>query len=222
MCKHSTELVRSINTRKLPEKRIPIAEQVDIINSFNNLLSGIKERLDFEYSEVKSFIKEEFFRSEIVMLVSALDYYMFEILKTGITQIYLKERETTESFDNLKLPMKYLTSALENPESNEWLSEAIVEVFGTSSFQSVKQINYVLSIISKKKILGKIASSMSLSRRELTHKINNLCLRRHQIAHNSDIPCESNKEESISFEYIQESIKLISDFINEMHKFIKL
>jgi len=97
-----------------------------------------------------------------------------------------------------------------------------LELLEPSSFQSVKQINYVLSIISKKKILGKIASSMSLSRRELTHKINNLCLRRHQIAHNSDIPCESNKEESISFEYIQESIKLISDFINEMHKFIKL
>lgn len=223
MCKHITELSRSTGTRTLPEKKIPIAEQEDIIKNFNTLLSEIEVRLKFENSKTSSPIKEELFRSEIVMLVSALDYYMFEILKTSIIQIYLRERETTTKFDTLKLPMKFVTSALENPESNEWLSEAILDVFGTSSFQSVWQINFVLSIISNisnDKLFGEVAAKLNLSKTRLEKKITAICKRRHQIAHNCDIPRDSDVKEEINIKYLNDCIKLIGDFINELHKLV--
>ena len=214
------EIIRPTGTRELPVSTIPIAEQETLIHNFNRSIDEINARVDYENRNLTSPMKEELFRAEVVMLVSALDYYLYEVLKTGIIQIYLNDRECTERFTNLRVPMRYVTSALENPESNEWLSEAIVEIFGTTSFQSVKQIKFVLSVISSStgnQLFRSVADNLPITKSQLEISITSLCQRRHQIAHNCDIPPNSDVKDSITIEYLQENIQLLRDFVNLLH-----
>ncbi len=218
-----SDITRTTGTRELPPRTIPIADQETLINNFIKSVNEISVRVDFEEKELFPPMKEELFRAELVALISSLDYYLFEILKTGIIQIHNKERAITTGFQNFKLPMRFLISALDNPECLSWLSEAIVELFGISSFQSIRQIKYVITMISQKKyntIIGQISSELSITKRQIENRLKSIFQRRNQIAHNCDIPHDNTEKQDINYVYLKDTIEFIREFIKCLHKSI--
>ena len=220
MCKHTTDISRQIETRDLAKKTIPVKKQEDVIRNFKKLINDIESRLELEKLKFDSPQKEEMFRLEIVMLVGAMDYYLFEIIKTGFIQIYNKERSSTGKFESLSIPMKYVMQALENPESTEWLYKSIMTIYGKTAFQNVEKINEVIISISNKKHWNEVAKKQGITKAKLQEKIKKLCMRRHQIVHKCDIPEGKENKENISFEFVKKQTKFIAGFINELHKLI--
>lgn len=220
MCKHTIDLTRQTEVRELTKKTIPIKEQEEIIRNFNKLVGDINNRLDLEKTKFESPQKENMYRIEIVMLIGAMDYYCLEILKTGIIQIYNKERNSTDKYENLSIPMKFVAQALGNEESTEWLYSSIMSIYGKMAFQNVDKIHEVIITISQKEKWNETATKLNIAKSELQKKITKLCLRRHQIVHKCDIPNDSTTKQSITYNEVEKQTKFISKFINELHKLL--
>lgn len=99
-------------------------------------LSEIKERFDEtivgiegQFALAESLIEDgrtesakEIYRSQIVFLESALDFYIHEISKYGVISIFTNKWSKTERYSNFKIPMSIFEKGIRNPESTTWLA----------------------------------------------------------------------------------------------------
>ncbi len=216
-------LHRPSESRETHKKIIPISLMSETFKKFKALIEQIESRLEIE-KEQPSQIRDNLLRAEIVMLVSAIDYYFYEVVKTGLIDIYNGDRDRTTMSDNLRIPFKYVIKAVSNTESTEWLSESIVEVFGTSAFQSQKQIYYIVQLLNGdfSSFKKAIATSFSTSYKEIEDQLNEIFKRRNQIAHNCDIPKDSDIPQEINYDYTKEKCSFVAMFIENFNKYILL
>ena len=119
MCKHSTGIKRETNQRQLRNKIISIPEHEEILEQVNKIIDGIRTRTSYTSKITDKILRKEYLRSEVVMLVSAFDYYMLEILKLGIIQMFDGLRTRTEKFDKIKVSMENVIEATKNKENED-------------------------------------------------------------------------------------------------------
>ncbi|PID26503.1 MAG: hypothetical protein CR982_10015 [Candidatus Cloacimonadota bacterium] len=211
---------RSEETRSINRSRvIKDLQESKALGKFNKNIDAIYGRIE-KYKKLPQLNNEEMFRFEVVMLVSAIDYYIHEIIRIGIIQIFENEREETKEYNNFIISLKCVKEAILNPESTEWLKDEINFRNRTQSFQKMDKIKEGLSIIDEKihKKIKYIAKDMELSYREVEDMINLLVVRRNQISHQCDIPSGKSERESIDLEYIDRRISFVKEFINRIHR----
>ena len=79
-------------------------------------------------------------RSELVMAVSALDYYIHEIVRLGMLEIYRGTRPETSAFLRFQISLERVRQAASALTSDDWLDNEIRECHGWRSFQQAKPI----------------------------------------------------------------------------------
>ena len=131
------------------------------------------------------------FRSQIVFLESAFDFYLHELNKYGLSQIYSGKWEKTEKYNNFKIPMKQLEKGLASPETSEWFSTYISEVYSRDSFTSYVAANDLMNTIglNLKELLKDAfpgSTNPLVPKRDAKKVIQALYSRRNQIAHQTD------------------------------------
>ena len=68
---------------------------------------------------------ENIWRAQIVFLASALDFYMHELTKYGLCEIYNENWDRTDKYENLQVNMKVIEVALKSGEDIDWFLEYI-------------------------------------------------------------------------------------------------
>ena len=79
-------------------------------------------------------------RSELVMVVSALDYYIHEIVRLGMLEIYRGTRPETSAFLRFQISLESVRQAVSGPTSDAWLENEIRERHSWRSFQQADHI----------------------------------------------------------------------------------
>ena len=139
----------SLNKRKedcrLPSQ--PVVKKFNISEIKQHFFDSIKkiEDLTLIYKKIND---ESILRAQIVFLDSAFDFFMHEITKFCLSEMFEQNWERTSQYNNLKINLNQLHKILDEENRNEIFLECI-----NSMYQSVSIISYE-SIHQQFKLLG--------------------------------------------------------------------
>ena len=179
---------------------------------FDNNLASIRKQFDIaEALKAEGSIEEceTIWRSQVVFLESALDFYIHEISKYGMINIFSGNWAKTDKYNNYQVPMKYVEEGFKNPESKSWLLEYLNERFSSEvylSFESMKNQLNLLGLFFEpvmEKAFPKQSTSDSLCR-DGKKVVRDLFERRNQIAHQTDRQHNDATQNTISKEYVEQ------------------
>lgn len=165
-------------------------------------------------------------RTQYVMLVSALDYFIHEIVRIGILEIYNGKRKITKEFKTFIFDIDkdvLLNKSIMKNLDNEWLNYQIIVKNGYKSFQQADKIEEALSLLIDKDVIWKnIANSMDMiyQEKDIKKQLNLIIERRNQIAHEADIEPIYKTKRNINQNDVDDSIKFIILLVNGIYNFV--
>lgn len=189
-------LDRRNEEREIVQNIIADIDSEKIKRQLDDNIENIKSKFDIYDKLVAENLKNEaddVLRSQIVFLMSALDFYMHEIVKYSLIKIFKREKEKTSSYKNFIVSIEVVEKALDNPENIDWLSEEIILRHSKNTYMGSKKIKEALSLISTEKVFSKVADNLNYQTKDLSNKIDEIYKRRNKIAHQSDRDPESTE-----------------------------
>ena len=123
-----------------------------IMQHFVETLEAIKAQFYVadELVEVEKIMEgENIWRAQIIFLASALDFYMHELTKYGLCEIYDENWEKTDKYNNLQINMRVIEVALKSGKDIDWFLEymnSYYQAITIVSFESVKEQLNLLGI----------------------------------------------------------------------------
>lgn len=162
--------------------------------------------------KVTSFDLSEILRAEFVLLVSAFDCYIHDIVREGMLEIFEGDKSSNSDFENFTLPFKtvnQLINATDQPARKEIIDIAIKEITSKDSYQSPRSIENALGLISVKKIWTSLGKELSLPPDDIKKQLNLIINRRNKIAHEADIDRATGLKKAISASDIKDTMEFI-------------
>ncbi len=164
---------------------------------------------------------ENIWRAQIVFLASAFDFYMHELTKYGLCEIYNENWNRTDKYDNLQVSMKVIEIALKSGEDIDWFLEYI-----NGYYQVITMVSYE-SVSNQLKLLGidlvRVADNAFYQRGEtekpkhkIKRRLNELFTRRNIIAHQADRAHTDAQVTIITKEIVQDFIHDIEKIVNSI------
>ena len=126
-------------------------------------------------------------RSELVMAVSALDYYIHEIVRLGMLEIYRGTRPETPAFLRFQTSLESVRQTVSNPTSDDWFENEIRERHGWRSFQQAKPIANAIRLISDIRLWEQVSSHLGIPAQDVRQQLNLIADRRNKIVHEADM-----------------------------------
>lgn len=217
---------RNIATRDIKKEHITQdANLKSIEENFNKNMNRIDEKFKIiKELKSKNFTEaaNDILRSQIVLIMSSMDFYIHEIVKYGIIKIFIGERAGTKKYNEVLISLDCVKRALGNLEAVDWLEEEITLQHTRKTYMSSKNIEKALFLISDKNFLDlsikKISETTKKDKKNILAKLAEIYQRRNQIAHESDRNPQTGKINDISEELVKEYFNIIKMLIEEIHK----
>ena len=204
----SDEEPRRIEQRK---KKIKFPYE-DVKKHFDENLSDIEEKFalaDRERSNGDLKSAQEIWRSQIVFLDSALDFYIHEVAKLGIVRIFNGDWDETEKYRKIKVSMDVVLKIADSHENADVLLGEIDEINQRNCFMEFKKLQETLHLIGLKANASK------------QKNIDELYKRRNQIVHQSDrLPNNPNKQD-INENTVKDYIKVVKSLVEDIDSKLK-
>lgn len=193
-----------------------------IMQHFTETLEAIKAQFYVadELVEVEKIMEgENIWRAQIIFLASAFDFYMHELTKYGLCEIYDENWEKTDKYNNLQISMRVIEIALKSGKDIDWFLEymnSYYQAITIVSFESVKEqlnllgINFVAVADRAFYQMGETEKTKD----KLKRRLNELYSRRNIIAHQTDREHTDAQVKSITKEIVQ-------NFIDDIEKIVK-
>ena len=110
-------------------------------------------------------------RSELVMVVSALDLYIHEVVRLGMLECFRGQRARTDAFHRFQVTLGGTIQAISTPGSDVWLDEQIRDRFGHRSFQQPEDIADAIRHISSVELWNSVASQMQSNSKDVRDRL---------------------------------------------------
>lgn len=161
--------------------RISIARVRDLIAVHNSL--------KVQASSVRDL--SDMLRAALVLAVSALDYYIHEVVRIGMLEIHRGQRPEPPAFSRFQISLGSARAAINAGQNiDSWLEDEIRQGHSYKSFQQPKHIAAAIRLISDKKLWEEVSINMGRVAQDAEDIKNQLSLivdRRNKIAHEADI-----------------------------------
>lgn len=198
-----------------------------IMQHFTETIEAINAQFDVTNELIecgKVTEAENIWRSQIIFLASALDFYMHELTKYGLCEIYNGNWDRTDKYNNLQVNMKVIELALKSGEEIDWFLEHI-----NGYYQSITIVSYE-SVREQFNLLGINLASVAdrafyqrgrteKTKEKLKRRLNELFSRRNIIAHQTDRTHTDAQIKSITKDIVENFIwdieKIVSSIDNE-------
>lgn len=179
-----------------------------ILDRFNSNIADIRSHFQttddlLALQPPKQTAAEDIWRSQIVFLDSALDFYIHEIVKYGIVKMFNGDWTESNDYKKMKVRLGFAVDLAQNPNSASKLLEEIDEMNKYSCFMGAKKLKEQLVFID-------VNYSLRNSDKNL---LNDLYNRRNQIAHQSDRISGQQQKQSITKDYVEDFINKIVNFV---------
>lgn len=194
---------------------ITIFDIEDIEKHFDENLSFIKAQLiiaDELVHQGKEEQAKEIWRSQVVLLDSAFDFYMHELIKLGILNLFHGDwSDKTAKYNNLMFSMSILEAALADTENDDWLKKWVTDQYATQTLMSYDCFKASCNLLG---IDYKSVANVAFYERGCKEKteyhlksvINQLFYRRNAIAHQMDRNRENAKRQDIDKSYVESAM----------------
>lgn len=161
--------------------------------------------------------------SQVVFLESAFDFYLHELTKYGLCEMFIGNWNKTSKYNNLMVKMSVVDKALNAREDSEWFLEFVNEFYEKITLVSYESLREQMKLLGLD--LQGIADSVfyeqgSLikTKDKLKHRLNGLYHRRNVIAHQSGRRHADAQREAITKEIVAGFIQDIQKIVLEIQK----
>lgn len=188
------------------------------LNQFNKNLDSINT-IDGIYlyleSQVKAIDLSEIVRAQYVLLVSAFDYYIHDLVKEGMLKIFSGLKNSNSNYDKFSVSLKTLNLLLSTDDDTlrkEILDNEIRSVTSKQTFQSPTNVERALAILDIKKVWTYVSRDLGMTRDDVVKELGLIVNRRNKIAHEADIDPITNEKTPIDRQTLME----VKDFITRI------
>lgn len=160
-------------------------------------------------------------RSQLIMAVSALDYFVHVAIEEGMLEIYNKVRTQTDSFEKFCISLKNVQVAISSTQIH-WLRGEIKDKTSHQSYQHPEKIADGIRLISNKALWNDVSTEMGMPAQDIKLKLTLIHDRRNKIVHNADedILNPGNKQDITQPEVVKH-IDFIESVVNAIFKVIQ-
>lgn len=133
---------RAENTRDKKAIKVENFDLLQIKNHFDENLNSLKKHFNLAdelVSKNKNEDAKDIWRTQIVFLESALDFYFHEITKYGMNKIFNNDWPQTDKYKNYNLRLEDVLYVIKNPEETSWFLEHVNQMIN-SLFKRRNQI----------------------------------------------------------------------------------
>lgn len=220
MKERSLALYQRSETREKVRRSIPNQQEQLIIQRFSESIERIKNKnkLISDLNANHQFDEAmDIRRSQIIFLMSALDYYMHQIVKYGIIEMFNGNRKKTKEYQQLMIPMNLVEQGILHVEQLTCLDEAITSVNQYKTFTSYKSIQQQLKFIaltdSKIKAIFKEVEDLT----GIKNPLDEVRKIRNRIAHEDEILTDL-EEVRLSSQQVNEYVDFIFNVVTLIHQ----
>ena len=207
----------SLADRKVDTKlgKIVVVFDIDEIDRhFQESVALIQKQLDHidDIAILDVCIAEEVLRSQIVALDSAFDFYLHEVIKLGIVEMYCGTWivSSTEKYKNLSFRMSFLETAVAEQKGSDWLKKWVDDEWIKGAYMSYSAFKAVCNLIGiKVKDISNVFYQRGCKKKttdQLQNAIDKLFRHRNRIAHQSDRKSRNAVRHTISKEDVEKYI----------------
>ena len=126
-------------------------------------------------------------RSELVMVVSALDQYVHELVRLGMLDVYRNNRVRTTSFLQFQVSLEGAMNGIADPSDDSWIEQEIRTRHGYQTFQSPENIASAVRLISEAQLWNEVAANIGVAPQDVREKLVTIVARRNRIVHEADM-----------------------------------
>ena len=126
-------------------------------------------------------------RAELVLGVSALDFYIHELVRIGMIECWSGSRKRTDAFERFSLPMS-ITQDLNNPAKAEAALEGEIRIrHSFLAFQHPDRIADAVRLVTDARLWDEVGSRLGQDAKAVKSSLKLIVDRRNKIAHEADI-----------------------------------
>lgn len=207
------------NTREAQHIMVVNFDLTEIKDHFEQNLTAINNQFEVASSlESNGKIDDQknIYRSQIVFLESAFDFYLHELTKYGLRKMFSGFWEKTERYKNLKIPMKHIERGLDDPSAIQWFVEYINEAYSRDVMTAYEYLKDQMNLLGIN-LLEKLKNAFTENDKP-QEVIINLYNRRNQIAHQTDRAHADASQADITEEYVKKRISEIEIIVTALHQ----
>ena len=131
---------------------------------------------------------DDILRSQVLFLLSLLDFYIHEIVRIKLIEIFSGETilQKSKAYNKILITMEDFQNYQKSSSEKEWFKDIIIKKHGFLSFLSSDKIKEVFKLITDDSLFDNISKNLGLKNSDFSAKIDLIYKRRNKIAHQSD------------------------------------
>ncbi|SRR5712692_4990779 len=133
---------------------------------------------------------DDLLRAELVLAVSAVDCYIHDVVRVGMTRCFSAVGGEPNAYLNFGVSLglaKRIAAEASEPVRLALVEEEIRRLHGFRTFQNAENISQALALIGVKSIWDKVGISLSIRPSDVRTRLDIIVDRRNRIAHESDV-----------------------------------
>ena len=201
----------------------------EILSHYNESMDGIRK----QFSVAKELLEsgnvnggKMIWRSQVVLAEGLLDYFIHEISKYSLFQMFTGQWDKSEKYGAFMIPLSKVEYAIGNNGSDEWFFEYLNDRFSRDVFLSLESMRDQLNLIGIG-FVPAMVKAFPQDKEETSKKDGALIIqeffrRRNEIAHQNDRSHSNAEQTDISEEFvikyigrIESIVKAIMDIVAE-------
>ncbi|HAT13310.1 MAG TPA: hypothetical protein DCS91_06815 [Microcoleaceae bacterium UBA11344] len=193
--------------------RISIARVRELIAVHNSLKAQASSVVDLS----------DMLRAALVLAVSALDYYIHEVVRIGMLEIHRGQRLEPPAFSGFQISLGNARAGINAGQNiDSWLEDEIRQRHSYKSFQQPNAIADAVRLICDKKLWEEVSINMGSPAKDIKQQLSRIVDRRNKIAHEADIdPAYSIGDRwPIDELLVNEAVDFIEQVVESIHKIL--
>ncbi len=164
---------------------------------------------------------DELLRAELVLAVGAVDCYVHDVVRIGMTRFFAVTSNEPSAYLNCAVSLGFAKRIATTPESDRCalVEEEIRRLHGFKTFQNADNISQALALIGVQGIWDKVGRTLSLPSFDVKRRLDIIVDRRNRIAHESDIDPTSGIGTKYPIDYptIHQVIEFLDRMVRAIH-----
>lgn len=196
-----------------------------IKDHFNSSVASIEEQFSVADSLLESGKADackEIWRSQVVFIESALDFYIHELSKYAVFQMFKGSWAKTPKYNSFLVPMSVVEDGIKNPESTEWFKDFLNTRFSREVYLAHEPMKDQINMLGLNfGVILETAFPKSEEGEECYRSgktiIIELFTRRNQIAHQADRVHATAERNDIEKAYVEQCIADVRALVLALH-----
>jgi len=193
--------------------RISIARVRDLIAVHNSLKAQTSNVLDLS----------DMLRAALVLAVSALDYYIHEVVRIGMLEIHCGQRLEPPAFSGFQISLGNARAGINAGQNiDSWLEDEIRQRHSYKSFQQPNAIADAVRLICDKKLWEEVSINIGSPAKDIKQQLSLIVDRRNKIAHEADIDPSYpiGDRWPIDELLVNEAVNFLEQVVESIHKIL--